>query len=60
MNKSNNHRRDKHAFQAWLKEDEKAIVDEAKDRIGVKTDRELLIALSRSFNAYPNYIAPND
>lgn len=60
MNKSNNHRQNKHAFQAWLKEDEKAIVDEAKDRIGAKTDRQLLLALSRNFNANPNHIAFKD
>lgn len=57
MSKSNKHREGKHAFQAWITPEEKAIVDEAKDRIGVKTDRELLIALSRNFNARPHHIA---
>ena len=61
MNKSNNHRQGKHAFQCWLKPEESAIVDAAKDKIGSNvTDRELLLALCRSFNAYPNYVASKD
>lgn len=54
---SNSHRASKSAFQAYLTEEEKAIVDEAKDRIDVKTDRELIVALARNFNAFPNHIA---
>ena len=57
MKNTNAHREGKSAFQAYLTEEEKAIVDEAKDRIDVKTDRELIVALSRNFNAFPNHIA---
>ena len=57
MNKTNQHRIGKYPFQAYITEEEKKIVDAARDRIGVQTNRELLLALSRNFIANPNHYA---
>ena len=42
---ANAHRKNKKHFQAWLKPLETAQVVIAKDRLKVKTDRELLMGL---------------
>lgn len=51
MNKTNNHRIGKHAFQAYLTDSERTIIEIAKGKAGVKTNRELILALSRDFIA---------
>lgn len=53
MNKSNQHRIGKHAFQAYLTAEQKAVTDKAKKKAGVKTNRELILALSSDFISKP-------
>ena len=50
---SNAHRKGKHQFNAYLTEHEKALVDKAKAKGKVKTDRELIVGLSERFLVQP-------
>lgn len=42
---NNNHRANKRSFQANLKPEEFALVDQVKAQTGIKTDRQLLLHL---------------
>tara|TARA_R110000851_G_scaffold133381_3_gene268201 strand:+ start:8526 stop:8702 length:177 start_codon:yes stop_codon:yes gene_type:complete len=53
MNKTNQHRVGKHPFQAYLTDEEKAVTDKAKEKAGVRTNRELILALSGAFISKP-------
>ena len=43
---SNSHRKGKKSFQAFLSPSERDLIQEAKDTLKVKTDRELVIRAS--------------
>lgn len=60
MKKTNQHREGKFPFQAYLIPAEQDLIDKAKHLIGVKTNRELIVALSRNFIANPNHYASED
>lgn len=45
MVKSNQHRIGKHAFQIYLTDYEKETVENARKKLGVSTNRELLLRL---------------
>ena len=53
MNKTNQHRVGKHAMQCYLTSSELDLVNKAKVKAKVKTNRELILALSSEFLAKP-------
>ena len=53
MVKSNQHRIGKNPFQAYLTDAEKAMIEKAKKKGNVKTNRELIVWLSLHYLANP-------
>ena len=49
MKKTNAHREGKFPFQAYLIPTENDIVHKVKQELGVKTNRELIVRLSRDY-----------
>jgi hypothetical protein len=43
---NNDHRSGKRNFQAYLNENEQKLIDKAKKKLKVSTDRELIVALA--------------
>jgi hypothetical protein len=49
MNKTNQHREGKFPFQAYLIPAEQGVIDKAKQELGVRTNRELIVRLSQDY-----------
>tara|TARA_R110002094_G_scaffold157781_1_gene144020 strand:- start:9780 stop:9950 length:171 start_codon:yes stop_codon:yes gene_type:complete len=49
MNKTNQHRQHKFPFQAYLIPAEQDVITKAKQELGVKTNRELIVRLSKDY-----------
>ena len=58
--KSNAHREGKFAWQCYLTPPQNDIVTKAKLKMDCKSNRQLIVALSRNFIANPNHYASED
>lgn len=56
MSNTNKHRKSKKGVSAWLLEEEKLRLEEAKKRLNIKTDRDLINTLVTNFLEDEHYV----